>query len=194
MTAPDPLTPAQQEAADGSPAHVELFAHENETHRGPFGYIKFQLGPLPVVGPNGVYIEDVIAVLVERLDGFQQGAFACHENDMAIRMLGHAQDQLRQRKNRRTAAGLGPYDAEEANGQTSAPPVAEADAEPPAADGPAEAGADEAVAPGAVDPGGSAQPAQAPGVPTGITGSEAGAGTDDGDAGGADAAGVRAEP
>lgn len=68
--------------------------------------IKFQEGTIPENGVNGCQIEDVIDVLVERLNGFQQGQFPCGENAYAIQMLSMAKQALVQRTKRRTEAGM----------------------------------------------------------------------------------------
>ncbi len=41
--------------------------------------ITFQNGPVQEAGVNGVFMEDVIDVLVDRLQNYQAGAFACKE-------------------------------------------------------------------------------------------------------------------
>lgn len=68
--------------------------------------IRFQAGPLTQVGANGCQIEDVIDVLVERLQGFQRGRFACRENAIAITKLEEARLWLSARNWKRQAQGV----------------------------------------------------------------------------------------
>lgn len=49
--------------------------------------LKFQEGAVPLVGPNGLTNEVLIAVVLDRLRGFQDGQFACRENALAITNL-----------------------------------------------------------------------------------------------------------
>ncbi len=49
--------------------------------------INFQKGPLQEAGFNGVSNESVLAVVIDRLKGFQAGPFACRENAIALTKL-----------------------------------------------------------------------------------------------------------
>ena len=68
-------------------------------------HIKFQEGPVKEAGVNGAQIEDVIDVLVERLQGFQQ-ILPCRENEMAIMKLEEARLWLNERTRKRQAQGV----------------------------------------------------------------------------------------
>lgn len=68
--------------------------------------IRFQEGPLTHVRANGCQIEDVIDVLVERLQRFQRGPFVCRENALAITKLEEARLWLSARNWRRQAQGV----------------------------------------------------------------------------------------
>ena len=102
-----------QVAMDGSPAVVERwysgkFEITNpEATKPVFGEplirIKFQLGPIQEVGINGCSIEDVIDVLVARLEGFQKGPFKCRENALAITKMEEAKLWLLYRTQKRQA-------------------------------------------------------------------------------------------
>ena len=96
-----------QEAMDGSPCEVEmsiLYPGEEEPIYG--GKIWFQCGPIPENGRNGVGIEDVIDVLVTRLEGFNNGPFRCRENSLAITHLQEAQNWLYKRTRTRQNQGV----------------------------------------------------------------------------------------
>lgn len=59
--------------------------------------IHFQEGPIKECGVNGVNNEDLIAMVICRLDHFQESEFACYENDIAIMKLEEALLWLRKR-------------------------------------------------------------------------------------------------
>lgn len=70
--------------------------------------IRFQEGPVdPEKGPNGVFMEDVIDVLVRRLTGFQSfPETACMQNELALQMLNAAKFELNKRATAREEAGV----------------------------------------------------------------------------------------
>lgn len=74
----------------------------------PMGYIniKFQEGAILENGVNGAQIEDVIDVLVSRLEGFQKGGFPCRENALAITKLEEARMWLNERTRKRKKQGV----------------------------------------------------------------------------------------
>ena len=61
----------------------------------------FQKGPVKEEGVNGVHNEDVIAMVICRLESFQNGKYRSKENDMAIQKLEEALMWLRKRTNAR---------------------------------------------------------------------------------------------
>jgi hypothetical protein len=100
---------AAQESMDGSPAEVKRHEHDyvdNASSSTPWLSIRFQCGPVASVGRNGVQIENVIDVLVERLEGFQRGPFRCRENALAITKLEEARQWLMERTRKRQAQGV----------------------------------------------------------------------------------------
>ena len=68
--------------------------------------IKWQEGTIEENGVNGTQIEDVIDILVARLQGFQQGGFPCRENALAITHLQEAQNWLYRRTMVRKKQGI----------------------------------------------------------------------------------------
>lgn len=90
----DPLT--TQESMDGSPSKVSE----------PYIDIQFQCGPIQEVGVNGTTIEEVIGVLVRRLEGFQSGPFRCRTNALAITKLEEARLWLFERTRQRQEQGV----------------------------------------------------------------------------------------
>jgi hypothetical protein len=48
------------------------------------GQVNFQNGPILETGVNGVTNEDLLAIVIHRLQGFQSGDFKCRENAIAL--------------------------------------------------------------------------------------------------------------
>lgn len=69
--------------------------------------IAFQHGPrgLPASTP-GIFDDDLLAILEDRLDGFQSGPFACEENAAALAAVRTARTALGLRVARRIAQGV----------------------------------------------------------------------------------------
>lgn len=75
-------------------------------YRNEFISIRFQNGLPPEVGINGVRAEDVIDVLIAKLNLYQQGNLACRENEQALESLQIARDALVRRRQRRQMQGV----------------------------------------------------------------------------------------
>lgn len=71
-----------------------------------FAEIDFQNGPIAEAGVNGVTHETLLAILMDRLEGFQSGPYACEENRNALMFLKEAQSWLQMRTRRRVARGV----------------------------------------------------------------------------------------
>ena len=68
--------------------------------------INFQEGPIKECGVNGVCNEDLIAMVITRLENFQKSEFACRENALAITKLEEAMLWLRKRTMGREQRGV----------------------------------------------------------------------------------------
>jgi hypothetical protein len=68
--------------------------------------IHFQEGPIKEAGVNGVCNEDLIAMVITRLEHFNQSDFRCRENSMAITKLEEALLWLRKRTMSREQRGV----------------------------------------------------------------------------------------
>lgn len=68
--------------------------------------INFQKGPIKECGVNGVHNEDLIHIVIKRLEDFQCSDYRCSENAEAIDYLYKALDSLRSRTNKRAARGV----------------------------------------------------------------------------------------
>ena len=69
-------------------------------------FVKFQEGPLQENEFNGVSNESVLAIVIDRLKGFQAGPFACRENALALTKLEEAQHWLHHRTLARMQRGV----------------------------------------------------------------------------------------
>lgn len=69
--------------------------------------IPFQHGPRGVEGSTpGVFDDDLLAIIEDRLVGFQSGPFACEENGYALTAVREARAWLGRRVARRIAQGV----------------------------------------------------------------------------------------
>jgi hypothetical protein len=68
--------------------------------------INFQDGPLKESGINGITHEVLLAILIDRLEGFQRGPFACEANELALLACRTAQKALKDRTVERLARGV----------------------------------------------------------------------------------------
>jgi hypothetical protein len=68
--------------------------------------IHFQEGPIKECGVNGVCNEDLIAMVITRLEHFQKSEFSCRDNAMAITKLEEAMLWLRKRTMSRENKGI----------------------------------------------------------------------------------------
>ena len=78
--------------ADGAPAPTQT--------------IRFQHGPIVEHGVNGLTNEALIAIVIDRLNGAQEGQFRCRENALAITKLEEASLWLARRTLDRMARGV----------------------------------------------------------------------------------------
>lgn len=68
--------------------------------------IEFQNGPLNENPPNGLSNECLLAIVEDRLIGFQSGDYACRENACALTKLQEAMMWLHKRTRDRMARGV----------------------------------------------------------------------------------------
>lgn len=69
-------------------------------------FIHFQNGPLLEVGVNGISQEALLAIVIDRLRGFQGGQFSTKENSMALTKCEEALMWLQKRTRDRIARGV----------------------------------------------------------------------------------------
>jgi len=68
--------------------------------------ISFQNGPIGEVGVNGISNEALLAIVEDRLAGFQSGPFACDRNQLALTHVHLALKALHLRTEDRVARGV----------------------------------------------------------------------------------------
>lgn len=68
--------------------------------------IQFQNGPIQEAGVNGISNEALLAIVEDRLLGFQSGMYACRENALALTKLQEAMMWLHKRTRDREARGV----------------------------------------------------------------------------------------
>ena len=68
--------------------------------------IRFQNGPILEAGMNGLSNEALLAIVEDRLKGFQAGPFACRENALALTHLQESMHWLHHRTNERMQRGV----------------------------------------------------------------------------------------
>jgi hypothetical protein len=66
----------------------------------------FQKGPLLEAGLNGISDEVLIAIVIDRLEGFNGGPYRCRENSLALTKLEEALHWLKHRTAARQKRGV----------------------------------------------------------------------------------------
>ena len=84
-----------------APAEDEEIGLDN-----PYAKVKFQEGPIKENGVNGCHNEDLIAIVIDRLECLNQGDFRCRENSIAITKLEEALMWLNKRTLERRSRGV----------------------------------------------------------------------------------------
>lgn len=68
--------------------------------------IRFQNGPIKEAGINGITHENLVAILIDRFEGFQTGPYACAENAEVLELFQRAQTAMKRRTEARLARGV----------------------------------------------------------------------------------------
>jgi hypothetical protein len=85
-----------------APHYFEVHDHDSNV----LGIVHFQEGPIKEAGVNGVNNEDLIAMVIARLERFQISEFSSRDNAVAITKLEEALLWLRKRTMDREARGV----------------------------------------------------------------------------------------
>jgi len=111
------ITVVDEPGAGGACHRYDITGFDTETnpsatdgagYRASFGrtVIVFQNGPIKEAGVNGITQEALLAIIEDRLMGFQSGPYACAENAMALEHVRKAQEVLQSRTVRRVEQGV----------------------------------------------------------------------------------------
>jgi hypothetical protein len=68
--------------------------------------VRFQNGPVKEFGINGCHQEDLLAIVIDRLESFQAGDFACDDNQEALDRIKEAMKCLNRRTSDRQKRGV----------------------------------------------------------------------------------------
>lgn len=107
----DGIQIVRDESGAGGASHLYNLSWDTGTVAGRESIaIRFQNGPIGDrvrgQGPNGVTNEALLAVVLDRLRGFQSGEFKCRENALAITKIEEALHWLKHRTNDRIRRGV----------------------------------------------------------------------------------------
>lgn len=97
---------AIDEPGPGNACHEYLIQDALADGSDVFAEIRFQKGPLQENAFNGCSNESILAVVVDRLKGFQSGPYACRENALALTKIQEAIMWLHHRTKARAARGV----------------------------------------------------------------------------------------
>lgn len=98
--------------------HTKVYSEKETSFNAPHNYevednegnlisrVHFQEGPIDMVGINGVMNENLIVMVMDRLEHFQQSEYACQENSIALNYLNDALKILERRTNKRIDRGV----------------------------------------------------------------------------------------
>lgn len=75
-------------------------------HHEELSWIQFQNGPIKEHGVNGCQNEDLLKIVIDRLEHFQRGNFACEENNDALYHCRKALERLNYRTEDRKKRGV----------------------------------------------------------------------------------------
>jgi len=92
----------------GNALHHYLIVRKNaDGTRGPvLGEVLFQDGPIQEVGVNGVMNENLLGIVISRLEGFQAGPYKCEANQTALEAIEVAKLKLEERTAKRKAQNI----------------------------------------------------------------------------------------
>jgi hypothetical protein len=96
----------QDEPGHGGACHDYTIEWDGKKGGRQLYRILFQNGPIKEVGTNGLTHEVLLAILIDRLEGFQSGQYACETNQGALDYLRKAQEALLDRTRERLARGV----------------------------------------------------------------------------------------
>lgn len=103
------ITADERDPQNGNASHVYClnFAPQPDGKPQPMDVrLSFQNGPIATSGINGITNEALLAVVIDRLRGFQSGKYSCRENALALTKCEEALQWLNHRTRQRMARGV----------------------------------------------------------------------------------------
>lgn len=97
------------EPSEGGACHEYYICRSdkrNDTPVSEFGHVQFQKGSIRENDVNGCQNEDLLAIVIDRLQYFQAGAFKCRENALALMKLEECMHWLNHRTTERVKRGV----------------------------------------------------------------------------------------
>ena len=94
------------EPGQGNACHEYAIQYDDKTSCLCVQTVSFQNGPIQEFGVNGVSNEALLAIVEDRLLGFQSGEYACRENAIALTKIQEAMMWLQKRTRDRVARGV----------------------------------------------------------------------------------------
>ncbi len=92
--------------SNGGASHLYNVQLRTENTGFSAALIKFQQGPVKEVGVNGLSEEALIAIIIDRLRGWQKGPYSCRENACALTHFEEGLMWLHKRTLNREARGV----------------------------------------------------------------------------------------
>jgi len=89
------------EKDDGNPTHHD-FQVKRSSDNIVLGKVHFQQGAMDEKGPNGILNEDLLMMIIDRVESFQSSKLKCRENENALQHLYEALFWLNLRNSRRS--------------------------------------------------------------------------------------------
>lgn len=97
--------PGQGNACHDYTIYIPNDAANEELNTGVVVKVGFQNGPIAEAGVNGISNESLLAIVEDRLSGFQSGKYSCRENALALTKVQEAMMWLHKRTRDRVARG-----------------------------------------------------------------------------------------
>ena len=94
------------EPGQGNACHEYRIYHKDCLYEKEMCNVSFQNGPILESGVNGISNEALLAIVEDRLAGFQSGQFACRENAIALTKIQEAMMWLQKRTRDRMSRGV----------------------------------------------------------------------------------------
>lgn len=85
------------EPGSGGACHKYAVLPASADEEDLFASVDFQNGPVNEAGINGCHHEDLLAIVIDRLESFQSGEYACDDNHTALVDLRSALKRLNRR-------------------------------------------------------------------------------------------------